>query len=33
MKVVLITTYENIDGFDVRKFYVKLINDLKKRGY
>jgi len=23
---------ENIDGFDVREFYVKLVNDLKERG-
>ena len=24
---------ENIDGFDVREFYVKLVNDLKKKGF
>lgn len=24
---------ENIDGFDVREFYVELVNDLKKRGF
>lgn len=24
---------ENIDGFDVREFYVNLINDLKERGF
>lgn len=24
---------ENIDGFDVREFYVQLVADLKKRGY
>lgn len=24
---------ENIDGFDVREFYVKLVNDLKMRGF
>lgn len=24
---------ENIDGFDVREFYVKLVNDLKLRGF
>lgn len=24
---------ENIDGFDVREFYVDLVNDLKKRGF
>ena len=23
---------ENIDGFDVREFYVDLVHDLKKRG-
>jgi len=23
---------ENIDGFDVREFYVELVNDLKERG-
>lgn len=24
---------ENIPGFDVREFYVKLVADLKRRGY
>jgi triacylglycerol lipase len=24
---------ENIRGFDVREFYVKLVADLKRRGY
>ena len=24
---------ENIDGFDVREFYIQLVSDLKKRGY
>ena len=24
---------ENIQGFDVREFYVKLAEDLKRRGY
>lgn len=24
---------ENIDGFDVREFYVQLVNDLKQRGF
>ena len=24
---------ENIDGFDVREFYVKIVNDLKLRGF
>ncbi len=24
---------ENIDGFDVREFYVKLVNDLKQKGF
>ena len=24
---------ENIDGFDVREFYVQLVNDLKVRGF
>ncbi len=24
---------ENIEGFDVREFYVELVNDLKKRGF
>jgi triacylglycerol lipase len=23
---------ENIDGFDAREFYVKIVNALKKRG-
>ena len=24
---------ENIEGYDVREFYVKLVNDLKNKGY
>lgn len=24
---------ENIEGFDVREFYVQLVSDLKKAGY
>ena len=24
---------ENIDGFDVREFYVELVHDLKERGF
>ena len=24
---------ENIEGFDVREFYVELVNDLKNRGF
>ena len=24
---------ENIDGFDVREFYVQLVADLKNRGF
>ena len=24
---------ENIPGFDVREFYVKLVHDLKERGF
>jgi triacylglycerol lipase len=26
-------TRENLDGFDVREFYVKLVEDLKKKGF
>ena len=25
--------HENIKGFDVREFYVKVVNDLKERGF
>jgi triacylglycerol lipase len=24
---------ENIDGFDVREFYVQLVSDLKNKGF